>query len=176
MRLKYLRGLLFWEGTLYIDLTGGAQLPEELRAFEELESGGTVAGYPYAYAARYVGGEYVCNVVYIKIDGAEVLSYVDAEMKEHGDALLAPYMTAGSAALYKTSLQAKSFTVNAQNAAVIGNSFVEGGSGAVVSIKPAGFILDDGNGCRYIHAGEDPIDNLIDKTSDLLKSFQRKND
>lgn len=51
-----------------------------------------------------------------------------------------------------------------------------GGSGAVVSIKPAGFILDDGNGCRYIHAGEDPIDNLIDKTSDLLKSFQREND
>ena len=90
----------------------------------------------------YVGGEYVCNVVYIKIDGAEVLSYVDAEMKEHGDALLAPYMTAGSAALYKTSLQAKSFTVNAQNAAVIGNSFVEGGSGAVVYLKPTnGYML-----------------------------------
>ena len=26
-----------------------------------LESGGTVAGYPYAYAARYVGGEYVSD-------------------------------------------------------------------------------------------------------------------
>ena len=51
-----------------------------------------------------------------------------------------------------------------------------GGSGAVVSLKPAGFILDDGNGCRYIHAGDDPVDNLIDKTSELLKSFQRKND
>ena len=51
-----------------------------------------------------------------------------------------------------------------------------GGSGAVVSLKPAGFILDDGNGCRYIHAGDDPVDNLIDKTSELLKSFQKKND
>ena len=59
--IRYLYGFVFWEGELYIDLTGGAQLPEELRTFEELESGGTVAGYPYAYAARYVGGEYVSD-------------------------------------------------------------------------------------------------------------------
>ena len=50
-----------------------------------------------------------------------------------------------------------------------------GGSGAVVSVRPAGFILDDGKSCRYIHAGDDPIDNLIDKTSDLLNSFRRDN-
>ena len=48
-----------------------------------------------------------------------------------------------------------------------------GGSGAVVTMKPAGFLIDDGNGCRYIHAGEDPVDNLIDKASDFLKGFQR---
>lgn len=47
-----------------------------------------------------------------------------------------------------------------------------GGSGAVVSLKPAGFLIDDGKGCRYIHAGEDPLDNLIDKTTDLLSRFQ----
>ena len=47
-----------------------------------------------------------------------------------------------------------------------------GGSGAVVSLKPAGFLLDDGKNCRYIHAGDDPLDNLIDKTSDLLKQYQ----
>ncbi len=46
-----------------------------------------------------------------------------------------------------------------------------GGSGAVVSLKPAGFLLDDGKNCRYIHAGDDPLDNLIDKASDLLKGF-----
>ena len=46
-----------------------------------------------------------------------------------------------------------------------------GGSGAVVSLKPAGFLLDDGKNCRYIHAGDDPFDNLIDKASDLLKGF-----
>ena len=50
-----------------------------------------------------------------------------------------------------------------------------GGSGAVVSVRPAGFILDDGKSCRYIHAGDDPIDNLIDKTSDLLNSLRRDN-
>ncbi len=50
-----------------------------------------------------------------------------------------------------------------------------GGSGAVVSMKPAGFIFDDGKSCRFIHAGDDPVDNLIDKTSEFLKGFQ-KND
>ena len=46
-----------------------------------------------------------------------------------------------------------------------------GGSGAGVSLKPPGFLLDDGKNCRYIHAGDDPLDNLIDKASDLLKGF-----
>ncbi len=51
-----------------------------------------------------------------------------------------------------------------------------GGSGAVVTMKPAGFLIDDGKGCRYIHAGDDPVDNLIDKASELLKGFQRGSD
>ena len=48
-----------------------------------------------------------------------------------------------------------------------------GGSGAVVTMKPAGFLIDDGKGCRYIHAGDDPVDNLIDKASDFLKGYPR---
>lgn len=51
-----------------------------------------------------------------------------------------------------------------------------GGSGAVVTMKLAGFLIDDGKGCRYIHAGDDPVDNLIDKASELLKGFQRGSD
>lgn len=51
-----------------------------------------------------------------------------------------------------------------------------GGSGAVVSLKPAGFLLDDGKNCRYIHAGDDPLDNLIDKASELLKGFTDANE
>lgn len=50
-----------------------------------------------------------------------------------------------------------------------------GGSGAVVSLKPAGFLLDDGKGCRYIHAGDEPIDNLIDKASDFIHGLRHKN-
>lgn len=46
-----------------------------------------------------------------------------------------------------------------------------GGSGAVVSIKPAGFLIDDGKNCRYVHAGDGPLENLIDRASDLLKGF-----
>lgn len=51
-----------------------------------------------------------------------------------------------------------------------------GGSGAVVSIKPAGFLIDDGKNCRYVHAGDGPLDNLIDRASDLLKSFSNDSD
>ena len=47
-----------------------------------------------------------------------------------------------------------------------------GGSGAIVSMKPAGFILDDGSGCRFVHMSDDPLDNLIDKAAELLKKMQ----
>ena len=51
-----------------------------------------------------------------------------------------------------------------------------GGSGAVVSLKPAGFILDTGSDCRFIHVGDAPLDNLIDKVSELMGKFVNKND
>ncbi len=51
-----------------------------------------------------------------------------------------------------------------------------GGSGVVVSLRPAGFILDDGSGCRYVHAGDEPLDNLIDKASDFLGGFWKHNE
>ena len=47
-----------------------------------------------------------------------------------------------------------------------------GGSGAVVSVKPAGFLLDDGTTCRYVRAGDDPLDNLLEKATDFLKGIQ----
>lgn len=48
-------------------------------------------------------------------------------------------------------------------------------SGAVVSLKPAGFILDDGKNCTFIHAGDEPLDNLIDKAAELLGKFTGNN-
>lgn len=50
-----------------------------------------------------------------------------------------------------------------------------GGSGAVVSLKPTGFILDTGNDCKFIHVGDAPIDNLVDKASEFMDKFINKN-
>ena len=47
-----------------------------------------------------------------------------------------------------------------------------GGSGVVVSLKPAGFLCDDGAECRYIRMEGDPLDNLIDKASEFLSGIR----
>ena len=61
VRLKYLRGLLFWEGTLYIDLTGGERLPQELSSFSRLDPAGSVYGCQYFSDTRYENGEFVSD-------------------------------------------------------------------------------------------------------------------
>lgn len=50
-----------------------------------------------------------------------------------------------------------------------------GGSGAVVSLKPIGFILDSKSECKFIHVGDAPIDNLVDKASEFIDKFINKN-
>lgn len=47
-----------------------------------------------------------------------------------------------------------------------------GGSGVLVSLKPAGFLCDDGAECRYIRMEGDPLDNLIDKASEFLSGIR----
>ena len=44
-----------------------------------------------------------------------------------------------------------------------------GGSGSVVSMKPMGFILDDGKSCRIIRITDEPLDNLIEKASEIIQ-------
>ena len=46
-----------------------------------------------------------------------------------------------------------------------------GGNGAIVSLKPAGFLLDDRKSCTFIHAGGDPLDHLIDKLAELVEKI-----
>ena len=46
-----------------------------------------------------------------------------------------------------------------------------GGSGAVVSMKPMGFIIDDGKSCQVIRVNDDPLDNLIEHASELIHNF-----
>lgn len=43
-----------------------------------------------------------------------------------------------------------------------------GGNGSVVTVKPKGFIVDDGKGCRLLKMDEGAIDALVEKTGELV--------
>lgn len=43
-----------------------------------------------------------------------------------------------------------------------------GGNGTVITVKPKGFLVDDGKGCRLLKIEEGAIDTLIDKTGELI--------
>ncbi len=49
-----------------------------------------------------------------------------------------------------------------------------GGSGAVVSMKPMGFIVDDGKTCRILRVTEEPMDNLIERATDIIREITAK--
>ena len=49
-----------------------------------------------------------------------------------------------------------------------------GGSGAVVSMKPLGFIVDDGKTCRIMRVTEEPIDNLMERATDIIREITAK--
>ena len=48
---------------------------------------------------------------------------------------------------------------------------IAGGNGSVVTVKPKGFLIDDGNGCRLLRMEDGAIDTLIEKTGDLVHSI-----
>lgn len=43
-----------------------------------------------------------------------------------------------------------------------------GGNGTVITVKPKGFIVDDGETCRLLKIEESALDTLIDKTGELV--------
>ncbi len=45
---------------------------------------------------------------------------------------------------------------------------IAGGNGAVISVKPQGFLVDDGKSCRLLKMEESTLDALIDKTGNLV--------
>ena len=51
-----------------------------------------------------------------------------------------------------------------------------GGSGAVISLKPMGFIVDDGTNCRIMRVSDEPMDNLIERAGDILRDIMAKKD
>ena len=49
-----------------------------------------------------------------------------------------------------------------------------GGSGAVVSMKPMGFLIDDGKSCRILRVSDEPIDNLIERAGEIIRDVMAK--
>lgn len=49
-----------------------------------------------------------------------------------------------------------------------------GGSGAVVSMKPMGFLIDDGKSCRILRITDEPIDNLIERAGEIIRDVMAK--
>ena len=49
-----------------------------------------------------------------------------------------------------------------------------GGSGAVVSMKPMGFIIDDGKDCRILRITEEPLDHLIERAGEIMRDIVAK--
>ena len=50
-----------------------------------------------------------------------------------------------------------------------------GGSGAVVSMKPMRFLIDDGNSCHILRITDEPIDNLIERAGEIVRDIMAKN-
>ena len=49
-----------------------------------------------------------------------------------------------------------------------------GGSGAVISMKPMGFVVDDGKTCLILRVCDEPIDNLIERAGEIVRDVMAK--
>lgn len=46
-----------------------------------------------------------------------------------------------------------------------------GGNGTVVTVKPKGFLVDDGTGCKLLKMEEGALDTLVEKTGELVNKL-----
>ena len=51
-----------------------------------------------------------------------------------------------------------------------------GGNGSVISMKPMGFLIDDGTTCRMVRVTDEAMDTLIEHASDILRNITQKKD
>lgn len=47
---------------------------------------------------------------------------------------------------------------------------IAGGNGTVVTIKPKGFLVDDGKTCKLLKMDESIIESIFDKTGEIVKN------
>lgn len=46
-----------------------------------------------------------------------------------------------------------------------------GGNGSVITLKPRGFLVDDGKNCRLLKMEEEPVNALIEKAGELVHNI-----
>ncbi len=49
-----------------------------------------------------------------------------------------------------------------------------GGSGAVLSMKPAGFLIDRGEGLKLVTVSNDPYEKLFDTAAEFISNYKEK--
>jgi len=59
---------------------------------------------------------------------------------------------------------------------VDGDPNAAGASGLLISIKPEGFLIDDGANCRLMNVTKDPIGNLVEKATELIENLIKNRD
>ena len=50
-----------------------------------------------------------------------------------------------------------------------------GGNGSVVSMKPIGFFIDDGKSCKMVRVSDEPLDELLEKATDVIRNITSGN-
>lgn len=50
-----------------------------------------------------------------------------------------------------------------------------GGNGAILSIKPNGFLVDYGQGLKFVDVSNQPMDKLFDSASEFLVNLSKSN-
>ena len=51
-----------------------------------------------------------------------------------------------------------------------------GGSGAVVSMKPMGFLIDDGKSCHILRISDDALDKFVERAGEIIRDVMSKNE
>ena len=49
-----------------------------------------------------------------------------------------------------------------------------GGSGAIISLKPSGFLIDKGRGVELVNVADDPLSKMIDILDKFIKNFKNE--
>ena len=44
----------------------------------------------------------------------------------------------------------------------------------MISMKPMGFLIDDGKTCRMMRVTDEPLDNLIERASEIVRNVTSK--